>query len=200
METVYKVLITVIIIIILIIIGIVLYLFLKPKKQKNISEESTNKPNNESISIDTYNNIYNMNYGYNKLFANSEILNMDSAMAIVINEPVTKTIIVNNTNIVIYVAKINFTMKNYTNIDAPKMEYKFGFLQPTNKLPPSKGIIKSGKDTDTTTKSMDVISDIVTTKPISKGDKFMVYYKFGSDDNDRILPPFLLEEYVTYLN
>jgi hypothetical protein len=80
------------------------------------------------------------------------------------------------------------------------MEYKFDFLQYTSKLPPSKGTIKASKDKNTTTKSIDVTSDIVTTKPIIRGDKFMVYYKFGSDENDRIIPPFLLEEYVTYLN
>ena len=196
MKTIYKVLIAIFVIIILVAIGVILYLFLKPKEKVVVAEE----PINQSISIDTYNKIYNMNYGVNRLFANSEITSMDSALATVVDVPVTKNIIVNDKNLVLYIGTITFDMKNYTNIDAPTMKYRNDFMRKTKELLPAKTVIHVTKDKNISTKTIFVTSEIVTTKPIVKGDKFMVYYKYGSEENDKVLPPFLLEEYVSYID
>jgi uncharacterized protein with ATP-grasp and redox domains len=195
MQTKYKILILVLIIILLLIIGIFLYLFLKkPKvieKPKDIelpkvveeSQPMQEESVNPSIIIDTYNKNYNMNYPY-FLLENSQIKNMDSTMATVINEPKIENIIVNDKSLIIYTVTLTYNIKNY-------MKDKIG-----NIISTGGGSVGLPKELNTNSSTpILVTADILTTKKINKDDNFLVYYKYGFENSDRIAPPFLLEDY-----
>jgi hypothetical protein len=169
---------------------------------KNIVEYNKN--------IDEYNQKYNMNYNDGKIYYNDDLKNMIQTVATVISDSELKDIIVNNKmqdtvendkikdivvndrKIKLFRYTISYKIRNYFSEKQDKIILLFGF--DASGGIPSFSISPCGKPLENDT---NVITNIITTIPI-ENNQITVYYNYGSIG--RFFPPFLPENYVTYLN
>jgi hypothetical protein len=180
--------------IILIVICVLLYLS-KQKSEICLLDKETRLRflyNDIFMNTNNYNEMYNMNFTTRNIKMD-EILNMESTMATVMIEPFKKTIFVDDKELVIYITRIKYDIKNYMKNDPTK---PFGTIAAYG----SKSSIKLAKENNTNIGYISTGADIVTTKEVHKNDTFLVYYKYGNEDNARIAPPFLSDTYVTYFS
>jgi hypothetical protein len=153
-------------------------------------------------NTDRYNKIYNLNYQGNKLYNNKNFI-LDgflSSTATVITDPEIKEIYVNNVKVNLYIATIRYDILNYIS-DKPigKISTKNDYMEKSKKLTENKAIIQLDKKLATPNSNPVVCeADIVVTRPIKKDENIIVYYKYGSTNQDRINPPFFLEQYINY--
>ena len=217
MENIHIILIGLIIIILL----IALIVFLKMKNNNERTNTSKDISNNVIIlpkdisnnllgktiyvNIDEYNLKYNFNYhkspfyrDIGKVFKNIDLNTMSSATATVITDPETKEIYVNDKKVILYIAYIKYNILNYSKLINKPIYMKSDYME-KNKRISGFTSVHVDKELDTPPDTpLEITLEIVVTKPIKKNDTFTVYYRYGYTDEDRFIPPFLPEEYVTY--
>ena len=213
MENIHIILIGLIIIILL--IALIVFLKMKnnnetSKTSKDISDNVIILPKDISnnllgktiyVNIDEYNNIYNFNYHEGKVYKNIDLNTMSStsATATVITDPETKEIYVNDKKVILYIAYIKYNVLNYGALINKTLYMKSDYMEKNNRINRSLSYSTVSKVLDTPRDTpLEITLEIVVTKPIKKNDTFTVYYKYGSTNEDRFIPPFLPEEYVTY--
>jgi len=148
-----------------------------------------------NANIDNYNKLYNINYYNGKIYKYDDIKKMKGAVVTVINNPFQKKITVNDTTLTIYIYNISYSIEDYYNFESNVNHdaiWNVGFEQIPSKTMESKSATKMSSNI------MNVTCIMISTKEVEKDYKFTVYYDISP--GGRIVPPFLLEKYVTYLD
>ena len=165
----------------------------KKEREKQEKQEALTKIKyNENI--DNYNKLYNINYYNRKIYKNNDIKKMKEAEATVISDPIQKQITVNDKILTIYRYNITYQMKDYFKNPIGGITLMDMGEDLTKGIQISSNSMLSYINSDETYK---IRTDFISTKPVSKGDKFTVYYDITGI---RIAPPFLDEKYVTYFD
>jgi hypothetical protein len=208
MKTKHIIIIIIVITIILLLVSVLIFIKYKDNNINNITQyDISNNLFQKTIYVNTdgYNNIYNLNYQGNKLYKNKDFIldSFLSSSATVITDPEIKEIYVNNVKVNLYVATIKYDINNYV---SDKITIKPDYMEKRRKLPENKSTVAFTFDknsiptgsnpTNSNTTSCEV--EIVVTRQIRKGDTITVFYKYGSTNQDRVIPPFFLEHYITY--
>jgi hypothetical protein len=137
---------------------------------------------------DDINKKYNMNYNDNKVYYEDDLNKMLSTTATVIDIPTQKEIEINNKKIIVYYANIEYDIINYYE----KVIGKINVIGNIDDITKNK-IILNKKQKTKFDNPIKIITGIIISKQIQKGDKFTVYYNYNID---RTAPPFLPKDYT----